>query len=70
MAGNEGLGSCILNEGEIRGTTLDIFNTPEKETSLISGKEAEVRLITVLERFVNFSLTFVRGGKHNNSTYT
>ncbi len=54
MAINEGLGNFFLNEDEIRGTTLDIFNTPEKETSFISRKEVEVRLITVLERFVNF----------------
>ena len=54
MASNEGLDNFIINEDEIRGTTLDIFNTPEKETSFISGKEVEVRLITVLERFVHF----------------
>ena len=54
MASNEGLGNFIINEDEIRGTTLDIFNTPEKETTFISGKEVEVRLITVLERFVHF----------------
>ena len=54
MASNEGLGNFIINEDEIRGTTLDIFNTPEKEISFISGKEVEVRLITVLERFVHF----------------
>ena len=54
MASNEGLGNFIINEDEIRGTTLDIFNTPEKESSFISGKEVEVRLITVLERFVHF----------------
>ena len=54
MASNEGLGNFMINEDEIRGTTLDIFNTPEKETSFISGKEVEVRLITVLERFVHF----------------
>ena len=54
MASHEGLGNFILNEDEIRGTTLDIFNTPEKETSFILGKEVEVRLITVLERFVQF----------------
>ena len=52
MASNEGLGNFIINEDEIRGATLDIFNQPEKETSFISGKEVEVRLITVLERFV------------------
>ena len=54
MASHEGLGNFIINEDEIRGTTLDIFITPEKETSFISGKEVEVRLITVLERFVQF----------------
>ena len=54
MASNEGLGNFIINEDEIRGRTLGIFNTPEKETSFISGKEVEVRLITVLERFVHF----------------
>ena len=54
MASNEGLGKFIINEDEIRGTTLDIFNTPEKEIRFISGKEVEVRLITVLERFVLF----------------
>ena len=54
MASNEGLGNFMINEDEIRGTTLDIFNTPEKETSFIPGKEVEVRLITVLERFVHF----------------
>ena len=54
MASNEGLGNFIINEDEIQGTTLDIFNTPENEISFISGKEVEVRLITVLERFVLF----------------
>ena len=54
MASHEGLGNFIINEDEIRGTTLDIFNTPEKETSFISGKEVEVRLITVLDRFALF----------------
>ena len=54
MTSHEGLGNFIINEDEIRGTTLDIFNTPEKEISFISGKEVEVRLITVLERFVLF----------------
>ena len=59
MASNEGLGNFMINEDEIRGTTLDIFNTPEKETSFISGKEVEVRLITVLERFVKFFITYL-----------
>ena len=54
MASNEGLGNFIINEDEIRGTTLHIFNTPEKESSFISGKEVEVRLIAALERFVHF----------------
>ena len=62
MASNEGLGNFIINEDEIRGTTLDIFNTPEKETSFISGKEVEVRLITVLERFVHFLFNLLERG--------
>ena len=52
MASREGLGNFIINEEEIGGTTLDIFNIPEKENTFISGKEVEIRLITVLERFV------------------
>ena len=59
MASHEGLGNFIINEDEIQGTTLGILNTPEKEISFISGKEVEVRLITVLERFVLF-LQFTR----------
>ena len=54
VASHEGLGNFIINEDEIRGTTLDIFNTPEKEISFITGKEVKVRLVTVLERFVHF----------------
>ncbi len=54
MASHVGLGNFIINDDEIRGTTLDIFNTPDKEISFISGKEVEFRLITVLERFVLF----------------
>ena len=54
MASNEGLGNFMIKEDEIRETTLDIFNPPDKETSFMSGKEVEVRLITVLERFIHF----------------
>ena len=42
MASREGLGNFIINEDEIRGTTLDIFNIPEKENTFISGKEVEI----------------------------
>ena len=55
MANHEGLGNFIINEDEIRGTTLDIFSLPEKENNFISGKEVEIRLFTVLERFVIIS---------------
>ena len=54
MASHEGLGNFIISEHEIRGTTLDIFNTPEKENRFISVKEVEITLIIVLERFVQF----------------
>ena len=45
----------IINEDEIRGTTLDIFSLPENENNFISGKQVEIRLFTVLERFVIIS---------------
>ena len=51
-ASHEGLGNFIINEDEIRGTTLDIFSLPEEENTFISGKEVEMRLFTVFERFV------------------
>ena len=52
MSSHEGLGNFIVNEDEIKGSTLDIFSVPEIENTLISGKEVEIRLFTVLERFV------------------
>ena len=52
MASHEGLGNFIVNEDEIKGSTLDIFSVPETEKTFISGKEVEIRLFTVLERFV------------------
>ena len=52
MSSHEGLGNFIVNEDEIKGSTLDIFSVPETENTLISGKEVEIRLFTVLERFV------------------
>ena len=52
MSSHEGLGNFIVNEDEIKGSTLDIFSIPETENTLISGKEVEIRLFTVLERFV------------------
>ena len=52
MSSHEGLGNFIVNEDEIKGSTLDIFSVPETENTFISGKEVEIRLFTVLERFV------------------
>ena len=46
------IGNFSLNEDEIQGTTFDIFTLPERENSILSGKEVEIRLFTVLERFV------------------
>ena len=47
---NQGLGNFMINEDEISGTSLDIFSSPDTEKSVISGKEVEIRLFTVLER--------------------
>ena len=42
MASNEGLGNFIINEDEIRGTTLDIFNTPEKKSASFREKKSKL----------------------------
>ena len=34
MASHEGLGNFIVNEDEIKGSTLDIFSVPETEKNL------------------------------------
>ena len=49
---DNGIGNFSLNEDEIQGTTFDIFTLPERENSILSGKEAEIRPFTVLDRFV------------------
>ena len=49
---DNGIGNFSLNEDEIQGTTFDIFTLPERENSILSGKEVEIRLFTVLDRFV------------------
>ena len=56
MSKQEGLGNFVVNEDEISGTTFDIFSLPEKESSTLWGKEIEIRLLTVLERFVLYLL--------------
>ena len=52
MSKQEGIGNFVINEDEIAGTTFDIFSLPEKESNTLWGKEVEIRLLTVLERFV------------------
>ena len=49
---DNGIGNFSLNEDEIQGTTFDIFTRAERENSILSGKEIEIRLFTVLDRFV------------------
>ena len=51
MSKSDGIGNFILNEEEITGTFFDIFSLPTKETNMLLGKEIEIRLLTVLERF-------------------
>jgi len=50
MSNQEGLGNFVINEDEISGTTFDIFSLPEKDNNVLSGKEIEIRLFTILER--------------------
>ena len=49
---DNGIGYFSVNEAEIQGTIFDIFTLPERENSILSGKEVEIRLFTVLDRFV------------------
>ncbi len=52
MSKQEGIVNFVINEDEIAGTTFDIFNLPEKDSNTLWGKEVEIRLLTVLERYV------------------
>ena len=51
MNRSDGIGNFVLNEEEMAGTSFDIFNEPEKESSTLWGTEREIRLLTILERF-------------------
>ena len=50
MNKSDGLGNFVINEDEIVGTSLDIYNLPMKESNTLWGKEIEIRLLTVLDR--------------------
>ena len=50
MTNQDGLGNFVINEDEISGTSFDIFSLPERNGSVVSGKEIEIRLFTILER--------------------
>ncbi len=39
-----------LIEDDLNGTLSDIFFLPEKENFILTGKEAEIRLFTILEK--------------------
>ena len=53
MSKQDGIGNFVVNEDEISGTSFDIFSKPETEDTTISGKEVEIRLLTVLDRLVS-----------------
>ena len=50
MNNSDGIGTFVLNEDEVNGTSFDIFNLPEKENDTVYGIETEIRLLTTLER--------------------
>ena len=52
------MGTLVINEDEVNGTSFDIFTLPKKENDTVYGKEIEIRLLTTLERLkkiFNFS---------------
>ena len=50
MNNSDGVGTLVLNEDDVNGTSFDIFTLPEKENDTVYGKELEIRLLTTLER--------------------
>ena len=60
MPNHEGLGNFMVNDDEVSGTTLDLFSWPERENNILSGKEVEIRLFTVLERYVSCLYIIIR----------
>ena len=56
MTNQDGLGNFVINEDEISGTSFDIFSLPERNGSVVSGKEVEIRLFTILERLEKKSI--------------
>ena len=50
MSNQDGLGNFATNEDKIYGITFVIFNAPERNGSVIYGKEFEIRSFAVLER--------------------
>ena len=58
MNNSNDIGTLVLNEDKVNGTSFDIFTLPEKENDTVYGKEIEIRLLTTLERLkkiLNFS---------------
>ena len=58
MSNREGVGNFVVSEDELTGTTFDMFTLPDSNESIISGKEVEIRLFTVLDRQVFYFCTF------------
>ena len=52
MSNSDGIGNFVLNEEEVNGTSFDIFSLPEMDTNTLWGKEIEIRLLNVVERFI------------------
>ena len=50
MSKQDRIVNFVVNEGEMSGTSVDIFSTPEIDNTTFSGNEVEIRLLTVLDR--------------------
>ena len=49
MVSHEGLGATIGNGGEL-STGFDVFEVPAPSSDVISSRDVEIRLFTVLDR--------------------
>ena len=53
MSSHEGLGNFVISEDEIESSAFELFELPRKNNDIVSGREVEIRLFTVLDRYVH-----------------
>ena len=52
---DNGIGNFSISEDEANSDMLNIFSLPERNGSILLRKEQEIRIFTVLEKFVVYA---------------